>query len=124
MTNTPGYCCSVSDNAKLHIFDNRSFNYDPVVGGYCSPFPYICTHFCGLCGEVLVLRGGIAGSPPPGGHCPFAVCGMFCPISCICGLEHDEGDSVATVINDKLKRFQVEKGEGDFADTQENDDVD
>lgn len=105
LTNTPyGGCCAFQDRGFF-------FHYDDIrVGksgqaGCCKPFPYMCPHGCGCCGDVFYTYRccvfGFCPFPLGWGHswlfCPFGFFSCFLT-DLFCGLKEGEAATLSEII--------------------------
>eukprot|EP01060_Flectonema_neradi_P040848 TRINITY_DN9455_c0_g1_i1.p1 TRINITY_DN9455_c0_g1~~TRINITY_DN9455_c0_g1_i1.p1 ORF type:complete len:196 (+),score=36.59 TRINITY_DN9455_c0_g1_i1:61-648(+) len=113
-TNIPVGCCCCCwlDCAKFLMWDDKRMG-KMGKAGCCSPFPWLCPHACGCCGEAVYIHKSFAlclgALPTLMGHC-YACCGCF-PIGCcvtdvICGLRDGEAEKIAEHV-EKARRGEA-----------------
>ena len=111
LTNVPqGFCCCFwLDKSNFLLWDDKRIG-SMGKAGVCKPFPWLCPHACGCCGEALYLYKPfgccLQGCPTCAGHCSLFVwlccCGL-CVTDVIVGLQEGEGENLEAHI-DKARR--------------------
>eukprot|EP01060_Flectonema_neradi_P019289 TRINITY_DN2634_c0_g1_i6.p1 TRINITY_DN2634_c0_g1~~TRINITY_DN2634_c0_g1_i6.p1 ORF type:complete len:194 (+),score=33.37 TRINITY_DN2634_c0_g1_i6:64-645(+) len=99
LTNVPAgcACCFWLDKTNFLLWDDKRIG-SLGKAGCCKPFPWLCPHCCGCCGEALYMNKAfgccLQGCPTFAGHCSMViyciVCGL-CATDVILGLKEGEG---------------------------------